>query len=135
MEVRDLLKQSPLFKKMSVGELDELAHSTRIRNYRTGQVILREGRVGASFFVLVCGSVEVVKGIDGSKPVVVATLGAGEFFGEIAPMKHMSRSASVRAIQETKCLVISRLDFESYIRRFPDITAKVKSALSAHFDD
>ncbi|MGH7148071.1 MAG: cyclic nucleotide-binding domain-containing protein [Nitrospiraceae bacterium] len=135
MEVGDLLKQTPLFKNLSGGELDILAQSTRIRTYRTGQVIIREDRVGTAFFVLVSGSVEVVKGIGGSEPVVLATLGAGEFFGEIGTMKHVTRSASVRALQDTKCLVIWRLDFEAYIRRFPDVTAKVESALSARFDD
>jgi len=64
-----------------------------------------------------------------------ATLGAGEFFGEIATMQHVPRSASVRALQETTCLVIWRLDFESYIRRFPDVVAKVEAAFSARFAD
>lgn len=135
MEVRDLLEQTPLFENLSEGEIDILVHSTRIQTYKTGQVILREGRVGAAFFVLVSGSVEVVKDISSSEPVVLATLGAGEFFGEIATMKHVTRSASVRALQDTKCLVIRRLDFESYIRRFPDVAAKVESALSARFDN
>ena len=67
--------------------------------------------------------------------MVLATLGAGEFFGEIATMKHMTRSASVRALQDTKCLVIWRLDFDSYIRRFPAVAAKVELALSARFND
>ena len=135
MEIGDLLKQTPLFENLSEGEIDIVAQSTRIQSYRTGQVILREGHVGAAFFVLVSGSVEVVKSRSGSEPVVLATLGAGEFFGEIATMKHGTRSASVRALQDTKCLVIWRLDFDSYIRRFPDIVAKVESALSARFDD
>ena len=39
-------------------------------------------------------------------------------------MKHMTRSASVRALQDTKCLVIWRLDFDSYIRRFPDVAPR-----------
>lgn len=135
MEVGDLLKQTPLFENLSEGEIDILAQSTRVQTYRTGQVILREGRVGAAFFILVSGSVEVVKDSSGSEPVVLATLGAGEFFGEIATMKHMPRSASVRALQDTKCLAIWRLDFDSYIRRFPDVAAKVESALSARFND
>ncbi len=135
MEVGDLLKQTPLFENLSAGDIDILAQSTRIQTYRAGQAILREGHVGAAFFVLVSGSVEVVKGRSGSEPVVLASLGAGEFFGEIATMKHMTRSASVRALQDTKCLVIWRLDFDSYIRRFPDVAAKVESALSARFND
>jgi len=135
MEVGDLLKQTPLFGNLSEGEIDILAQSTRVQTYRTGQVILREGHVGAAFFVLVSGSVEVVKDSSGSEPVVLATLGAGDFFGEIATMKHVSRSASVRALQDTQCLVMWRLDFDSYLRRFPDVAAKVESALSARFND
>lgn len=135
MEVGALLKQTPLFENLSEDAIDLLAQSTRIQTYRTGQVILREGRVGAAFFILVSGSVEVVKGSSGAEPVVIATLGAGEFFGEIATMQHVPRSASVRARQETTCLVIWRLDFDSYIRRFPDVAAKVASAFSARFGD
>jgi CRP/FNR family transcriptional regulator, cyclic AMP receptor protein len=135
MDVGDLLKQTPLFENLSAGEIDILAQSTRIQTYRTGQVILREGRVGAAFYILVSGSVEVVKSRSGSEPVVLATLGAGEFFGEIATMQHVPRSASVRALQETTCLVIWRLDFDSYLRRFPDVAAKVASAFSARVDD
>jgi CRP-like cAMP-binding protein len=135
MEVGDLLKQAPLFENLSEGDIDILAQSTRIQTYRTGQVILREGHVGTAFFVLASGSVEVVKGIHSSEPVVLATLGAGEFFGEIATMKHVTRSASVRALQDTECLVIWRLDFDSYIRQFPDVAAKVEAVLSSRFDD
>src|SRR5262245_18272714 len=108
MEVGDLLKQIPLFEYLHAGDIDILAQSTRIQTYKTGQVILREGHVGTAFFILVSGSVEVVKQSSGAEPVVLATLGAGEFFGEIATMKHVPRSASVRALQETMCLVIWR---------------------------
>jgi len=135
MDVGGLLKQTPLFADLSAGDIDLLAQSTRIQAYRPGQVILREGRVGAAFFILVSGSVEVVKGRSGAEPVVVATLGAGEFFGEIATLQHVPRSASVRALQETTCLVIWRLDFESYLRRFPEVAAKVASAFSARVND
>ena|SRR5258707_8508008 len=135
MEVIDLLKQTPLFAEVSKTDLEILGPSIRIETYTIGRVILREGRVGAAFFLLVSGKVEVVKGMGGPEPVVVATLGAGDFFGEIATMKHLLRSASVRAIAETKCLVIQRLHFDSYIVRFPDVLAKVESALSTRFGD
>src|SRR6266403_1778272 len=79
MEVGDLLKQSPLFAELSDGDIDILARSTRMETYRTGQAILREGRVGAAFFVLLSGRVEVVKGMGTAESVVVATFRAGDF--------------------------------------------------------
>ena len=66
---------------------------------------------------------------------VVAELGAGDFFGEIAIMKHSPRVASVRALTETQCLMIQRLHIDSYIQRFPIVLAKVKLALAVRSDD
>ena len=96
-------------------------------------MIVREGRVGAAFYIVVSGKVEVILGISTPNPVVVKTLTTGDFFGEIAVMKHMTRSASVRAAEETKCLVIRRLDLDSFIERYPEIAARIQSALSSRF--
>jgi CRP/FNR family transcriptional regulator/voltage-gated potassium channel len=62
-------------------------------------------------------------------------LGSGDFFGEVAVMKHVARSASVRAVEDTECLVVRMLDLESFIDRYPGIDAKMESALSRRFDD
>ena len=132
MEVRDLLQQTPLFAELSDADLEALATSTRIETFKPGHVILREGRVGAAFYVVLSGKVEVIKGI-AAEPSVIATLGVGDFFGEIAVMQHVSRTASVRALAETKCLVIRRLGLECYIERYPKMAAIVESALSARF--
>ena len=48
-------------------------------------------------------------------------------------MKHVPRSANVRALQDTTCLVIRRADFESYVRQFPDVAEAVESTLIARF--
>jgi CRP/FNR family cyclic AMP-dependent transcriptional regulator len=135
MDPAELLKQTPLFKGLREDDIELLAQSTRIQNYTTGQLIVIEGRVGAAFFILVSGSVEVLKRRGQSDEVVLATLGPGDFFGELATMKHVPRSATVRALQDTTCLVIRRADFESYIRQFPDVAEKVESTLIARFGE
>lgn len=135
MDEAELLKQTPLFKNLSADDIELLAQSTRIKDYKAGQSIVIEGRVGAAFFIVVSGSVEVFKRKDEADEVVLATLGAGDFFGELATMKHVPRSADVRARQETTCLVIRRPDFESYIRQFPEVAEKVESTLIARFGE
>jgi CRP-like cAMP-binding protein len=135
MDEAQLLKQTPLFKNLGEDDIELLAQSTRIQNYKAGQIIVIEGRVGAAFFIVVSGSVEVFKRRDDSNEVVLATLGAGEFFGERATMKHVPRSANVRALEDTTCLVIRRADFEAYIRQFPDVAEKVESTLIARFGE
>ena len=134
MEAIDLLKQTPLFAGLSTADLEILGPSIRIETYPADRVIVREGRVGTAFFLLVSGSVEVIKGMGSPEQAMVATLGAGDFFGEIATMKHLLRSASVRTLTETKCLVIQRLHFDTYIEQFPSVLAKVEAALATRFD-
>lgn len=135
MEIVDLLKQTPLFSEMNRADLEELIPSTRVETYEPGRVILREGRVGAAFFLIVSGSVEVIKALGKPEEKVVNKLRAGDFFGEIANMKHSPRVASVRALTDTQCLMIQRLHIDSYIKRFPIVLAKVELALAVRSDD
>lgn len=130
MELVDLLKQTPLFHEMNAADLEELIPSTRLETYEPGRVIIREGRVGAAFFLIVSGSVEVIKALGTPEEHVVNRLGAGDFFGEIANMKHTERVASVRAVTDTKCLMIQRLHLDSYIERFPIVLARVEQAVA-----
>ena len=133
MEIIDLLKQAPLFAEMSKADLEELVPSTRFETYHPGRVIVREGRVGAAFFLIVSGRVEVIEGLDKPEEAVIATMDTGDFFGEIANMKHMPRSASVRALETTQCLMIQRLHLDAYIQQFPILLAKVDLALARRF--
>jgi CRP-like cAMP-binding protein len=130
MEIVDLLKQTPLFSDVDKAELEELVPSTRLEIFEPGRVIVHEGRVGAAFFLIVSGSVEVIKALGKPDEAHVARLGAGDFFGEIANMKHTTRVASVRALTETQCLMIQRLHLDSYIERFPIVLAKIELALA-----
>jgi CRP-like cAMP-binding protein len=127
MEIVDLLKDTALFRNLQPNELDLIARSTRLETFPAGKAIIREGRVGTAFFVIVSGQVEVVKDIDGPSPVILAYFGPGDFFGEIATVKHLPRSASVRALEDTQCLVIWRADFEGFISHFPEAAAQVES--------
>jgi CRP-like cAMP-binding protein len=133
MEVADLLRETPLFRDLSEADIELVAQSTRVQNYKSGQTIVREGHAGAAFFILFSGRVQVIKRKAGSAEEVVATLGAGEFFGEFATMKHKHRWASVHAVEETVCLVIWRTDFESFIQQFPVVAARVKSTLAVRY--
>lgn len=135
MEIVELLKQTPLFHEMDEADLEELLPSTRLETYEPGRVILREGRVGAAFFLIISGSVEVIKALGLPEEKVVNQLGAGDFFGEIANMKHTTRVASVRAVSETRCLMIQRLHLDSYIERFPAVLARVHAAVAVRSDD
>ena len=135
MEVGDLLRGTQLFQNLGKDEIELIARSTRLETYGTGHVIVREGRVGAAFFIIVSGCVEVVKAIGSPTLTIVATLGPGEFFGEISTVKHLPRSASVRAVQDTECLVIWRTGFDAFISHFPQAALKAEAVARARLAD
>lgn len=86
------------------------------KTYLKGEVIIKEGYVGRTVFVIRTGMVEVLKRVDG-RDIQLTVLGPNEFFGEMSLLDPESpkRTATVRALEETRVTVMSREEFESYI--------------------
>jgi len=70
------------------------------QTFKAGDTIIAEGEEGKTAFLIVSGSVEVIIG-EGSKSRVLATLGAGEVFGEMCLIEPGPRSATVKATADT----------------------------------
>jgi CRP-like cAMP-binding protein len=87
--------------------------------YEAGDTILSEGEYGATAYLLTRGSVEVLIG-NGANAKRVATIGAGEVFGEVSLLDPGPRSATVRAMGHVECLVTSYDDFFTAIQEDPE---------------
>ncbi len=109
---------NPNYKKLRVLEFfkgfanAELLHFLAIakwQNVRTGEIILNEGEVGMPFFIIVTGSVKIIK-----NKQVLACLGWGEFFGEFAYLSEHEPLRSAQVVAETDCelLVVEPMDVE-----------------------
>jgi CRP/FNR family cyclic AMP-dependent transcriptional regulator len=130
MSTEDVLAQVPLFSQLSRRDLKRLAKGTVSRQFSKGHVIVKEGDQALSFYLICSGRAEVVKGAEGSSPRVLNTLGPGDFFGEMALLDGYLRSASVRALEDTECLVLSRWDFLAELRTSPYIAVQMLPVLS-----
>jgi CRP/FNR family transcriptional regulator, cyclic AMP receptor protein len=124
-KVAELLARTPLFAELGQDDLEHLAEMARIRTYQRAEVIVREGEPGTGCFMIASGKVEVVKGMHAAPPAVLATLEAGEFFGEMAVIDDHPRSATVRALDETECVAIRRADFLETLQRRPEIAIRL----------
>jgi len=113
MSIEETLASIELFSEVPKADLARLASATVVRNFKKGDVILREGEIGVAFYVIANGSVEVVKGLETPQEQVVASIGAGSFFGELALFENYVRSASVRAVEDCECLVLTKWDFNA----------------------
>jgi CRP/FNR family cyclic AMP-dependent transcriptional regulator len=128
--IEDVLAQAPLFSQLSRKDLKRLAKGTVSRTLQKGEVIVREGERAVAFYLILSGRAEVVKGADGPSPRVLSTLGPGHFFGEMALLDGYLRSATVRAVEDTECLVLSRWDFMAELRSSPYIAVQMLPVLS-----
>ena len=120
----DLLKSVPLFAGCSKTELRRLAATADEIDVRDGYVLMREGRPGREFFVLVEGSVEVTR--NGRK---LSELGPGDWFGEIALLTKVPRTASVVATSAVRALVVTDRAFRQLVETMPSIAIKVLASL------
>ena len=87
--------------------------------FETGETILTEGEEGRTAYLLVSGKVEVVVGA-GAKAKTVATLRSGDVFGEMSLLDPGPRSATVKALARTECLVTSYDDFMAAVHEDPE---------------
>lgn len=108
---RAQLEQVPLFRALAPGDLDRLARSLREARAGKGSVVFRQGDEGDLFYVIISGSVGVVK--DG-KPI--AKLVAGEFFGETALLFTDTRTATIAATEDCRFWVLDRAAFQTFVR-------------------
>jgi CRP-like cAMP-binding protein len=119
------LKRAPLFADLSRKELTELAKVTDVVDFDTGKVLCREGQTGQEFFVIMEGEVEVTR--RGKK---LATGGSGEFFGEIALVENLPRTATVTAQTPICSFVLTRRSFLRLLDEQPRVERKVMRTLA-----
>jgi len=80
------------------------------RRYRAGTLIFAQGKPGRSAFIIESGLVEIEKTCDDGKQLI-GYVGAGEIFGEMAPIDDEPRMASARALKDTVCVVVPEAVF------------------------
>lgn len=96
--------------------------------FGAGEVILRQGEPGSRFYVITAGEAEVLqRGRDGIEKVV-ATLGPGRYFGEIALLRGARRTATVRAVTDLNVVSLDRKDFGTLVRVLPHLLDQVEQA-------
>jgi CRP-like cAMP-binding protein len=125
---RAALRRCALFARVNDGAFDACLARLRIRRYRRNETIFHQGDPGGTLHVIASGSVKVVlPSPDGGAHAILATLGTGEFFGELALLDGEPHSASIVALEATETLALERADFEPLL----DTRADLRRALIA----
>jgi CRP/FNR family transcriptional regulator, cyclic AMP receptor protein len=121
----DLISKVPLFAGLSKSDLGHVALITDEIDFAKDKVLIREGEPGREFFVLLDGEVDVRR-----KGRRLATKGKGDFFGEIALVSNVPRTATVTTTSSARALVIRDLEFKALLEQKPQIALKVLAAVA-----
>ena len=118
------LTSLPLFGSLSDSERAEVAAWFEMKEIGAGVKLVGEGATGHSFFMICEGEVAVTEHGD-----VIATLRAGDFFGEVALLGAGRRTATVTTTQPSQVLVLFGNDFTRLRTRFPAVAAELEAAM------
>src|SRR5579872_2963596 len=130
--VIEMLHTVSIFRDIPDKDLESLLEVANEVTFHPNQMIVKDGSLLADLYILLEGKVEVRK-----KETVLATLKAGEFFGEMAFLndKPTGRSADIVAIEETRCLFIRGAQFYSFLRKNPDVAIEIMRTLANRLRD
>jgi serine/threonine protein phosphatase PrpC/CRP-like cAMP-binding protein len=117
---RDVLANMPLFSRLSERELLRVMQAVQVREFKDGEVIIREGDKGDELFIVLEGKVRVSRGEQ-----TLTHLGPGEHVGEMALIRSVPRSANVTAVGPAELIAIRRADFFEILRREHEVAVKM----------
>jgi CRP-like cAMP-binding protein len=115
-----------LFSECSRPELRNIAKAAEPVKVTAGTTVCDEGEVGQTFYFIVSGTAAVVR--NGRK---VAELGPGGYFGELALLDRLPRSATVKSVSDMELLAIAQKDFNKLLRESPTLTRKLLVATAS----
>lgn len=124
-----LLAQVPLFEGLSRSHLEQVADLAQEVSYGSGRMIVKTGTPGVAFYVILEGQAKVLKGKIATARGE-ATLGPGDFFGELALLDGGPRSASVVAASTLSTIRIERAPFRRMLKDEPEIALKLLEAMA-----
>jgi CRP-like cAMP-binding protein len=126
----DLLRSVWLFEGCSQRELDQLATVTAVRDVHIGDVLSREGDARREFMVLISGKADVSRNGE-----LLATLGPGDFAGEMSLLDRKERVATLTAVEPTRLLVMTGANFDMLLRDQPSFSRKLLTVVSRRLRD
>ncbi|MGQ0570893.1 MAG: Crp/Fnr family transcriptional regulator [Armatimonadota bacterium] len=124
------LSEVSIFQGLSPEELKALAALLQRRLYRKGETVFRQSDPGSTLYIIESGEVKVTLVSSHGKEVILAILGQGGFFGELALLDGESRSADAVTRVDSRLLALHREPFLEFLRSHPSTAIRVIEALS-----
>jgi CRP-like cAMP-binding protein len=128
-KLKNELQQTTIFKTLEPSELSTVTKHLQVRQFKKGERVFFEGDLGSALFVVLRGNVQISR-ISGAKKTIFADLGKGTFFGELALVHDVPRTASAVVTEETLLVCLFRHDFEKIVKHYPLLGNKMLSIIN-----
>ncbi|MFH1715248.1 MAG: cyclic nucleotide-binding domain-containing protein [Elusimicrobiota bacterium] len=119
------LKTCPIFSRLEDFEMRKVYNIMFQKTYPANDLIFEEGKIGKALFFILSGNISILKKRTDNKEKEIAKLHAGDFFGEMALLEELPRSASVKTNEPTKVYLIYKSNFDELISSNPKIGIKI----------
>jgi CRP/FNR family transcriptional regulator, cyclic AMP receptor protein len=130
MAIAALIKQIPLFTSLKDEEIEILAALLRRRSIKKGDIIFQKGDEGTALYAILRGCIQIIVTTPVGDTITVAILNDGDFFGEMALLDGMPRSADAVALEETQLAVLDRKDFLPFLAQHEHAVLAILRTLS-----
>lgn len=126
----DSLMYVPIFSDLPNETIEKIASVGMRKKYEKDSVILMEDDSGSAMFVIASGKVKVTRISSDGREVILSILSESDFFGEMAILDGLSRSASVVAMEDSELFIIQREEFLGLLKEHPEISINLLQELT-----
>lgn len=122
------MQQIPLFSELDLSLLEEIRREMGTEHFEENRIVMNQGDKGDKFYIIVRGRVEVVLNINHSEEKLLAILEDGDYFGEMALLKEIPRTATIRTIDPCTFLTMQRDLFQQILEKSPRLKKKLEDS-------
>lgn len=126
-----VLRKVPLFAQMSLEQLVAIDERLEEVEYLSGEVVFEEGQLGAELYILLEGSVKIVKALGSDQELLLTRLEGVNYFGEMAILDDEPRSASVLVERNSRLLVLKGEQLKDLVEQMPEMAFEIIKVLTA----
>jgi len=126
----DFIRDIILFSGLEDKELERIENVMSIKTYPKNSMIVLEEEFGDTVYIVRSGTIKITRLNDEGKEVILALMGAGEFFGELAALDGEARSANALAQEECRLYLLHRSDFIDLLKHNTRISFTLLSELA-----
>ena len=130
IQISKILQQVPIFRMLGKESIDFIVERLKFKSFDGDYTICKIGDPGDTMFIIITGGVDIIIHDKEGNQQVVATLGPGDYFGEMALLTGEPRSATVKTTEASEMFLLVQKDFDVILEKFPSISLSMGKVVS-----